>query len=67
MSKFNRIKDLSVAVSGLAEDTGEDYDILCHRIQNLVENHGATYEKAYEFVKRSAYSMRRYRDDPSHI
>lgn len=63
MREFNRIKDLSVAVSGLAEDTGEDYVILCHRIQNLVDNHGATYEKAYAFVEESVWAARRYQDE----
>lgn len=63
MREFNRIKDLSVAVSGLAEDTGEDFDILCHRIQNLVDNHGATYEQAYDFVEESVYAARRYKDE----
>ena len=44
MSGLTSMKDLSVAVSSLADATGEDFDILCHRIQNLVDNHGATYE-----------------------
>ena len=48
--KYNRMKHIATDIQLIALDTGYDYNFLCERVDELVED-GETYEAAIRSVR----------------
>lgn len=47
--KFNRVKEIATALTEVSMNTGYDYDYLCDRFNECIED-GQTAEEAFEFA-----------------
>lgn len=58
---FKSIKEVSVAVAELAEDTNSSFNGLCILIDDYVRETGMSYEEAFEKVKEIKILFNRFR------
>ena len=54
-SKFERIKDVSIALTELSDNTGIDYDILAMSLEREMDRRDIGYEEAYALIEEVAW------------
>lgn len=55
MIKFSSMKDVSIALTELSDNTGIDYDILAEGLEKEVYRRNIGYEEAYDIIEEVAW------------
>lgn len=55
MIKFSRVKDVSIALTELSDNTGIDYDILTAGLEKEMDRRDIGYEEAYDLIEEVAW------------
>lgn len=52
MIKFSSMKDVSIALTELSDNTGIDYDILVMKLEKAMYQRDIGYEEAYDLIEK---------------
>lgn len=55
MTKFSSMKDVSIALTELSDNTGIDYDILVMNLEREMDRRDIGYEEAYDLIEEVAW------------